>query len=309
MLHVAVAAIVNEHNEVLVSLRPDHVHQGGLWEFPGGKLEAGESVQDALRREIHEELGIEILRQRPLIQVPHRYPEHDVLLDVWKIEAFNGEPHGREGQPVEWRAIEQLRGSDFPVANRPIIRALQLPEKYLITPEPADDFIAHLQACLDNGIRLVQLRARKLDEQSYPGLAQQAADCCHAAGAKLLLNADPGLVAQVNADGVHLDSRRLQHTEQRPLPEHLLVAASCHTRQELDRAQQIGADFALLSPVLPTASHPDASPLGWDAFAACVAQVALPVYALGGMQPAHCDTAIAHGAQGIAAIRALWDDI
>ena len=309
MLHVAVAAIVNERNEVLVSLRPDHVHQGGLWECPGGKLEANETVQDALQREIHEELGVDIVRQRPLIRIPHHYPEQSVLLDVWLVEDFTGQPHGREGQPVEWRAIDQLRNTDFPVANRPIIRALQLPEKYLITPEPADDFIAHLQACLDNGIRLVQLRARKLDEQGYIDLARQAAACCHAVGAKLLINADPGLVAQVNADGVHLDSRRLQHTDQRPLPEHLLVAASCHTRQELDRAQQIGADFALLSPVLATASHPEASPLGWEAFADCVAQVALPVYALGGMQPAHCDTAIAHGAQGIAAIRALWDAV
>ena len=310
MLHVAVAAIVNQRDEVLVSLRPDHVHQGGLWEFPGGKLEAGESVQDALRREIHEELGIEIASQQPLIRIPHQYPERAVLLDVWKVEAFGGEPHGREGQRVEWRAIDQLHDTDFPVANRPIIRALQLPEKYLITPEPVDnDFIAHLQACLARGIRLVQLRARKLDEQRYMNLAQQAVACCHAAGAKLLLNADASLVEQLNADGVHLDSRRLQHASQRPLPDNLLVAASCHSRQELDKAQQIGADFALLSPVLATASHPDASPLGWEAFAESVAQVALPVYALGGMQPAHCETAIAHGAQGIAAIRALWDDV
>jgi len=308
-LHVAVAAIVNEQDEVLVSLRPDHVHQGGLWEFPGGKLEANETVQDALQREIHEELGIGIVRQRPLIQVPHHYPEQNVLLDVWKVESFTGQPHGREGQPVEWRAIEALRDADFPLANRPVIRALQLPEKYLITPEPADDFIAHLQVCLDNGIRLVQLRAKELDTQGYISLAQQAAARCHAVGAKLLLNADPGLVAQVNADGVHLDSRRLQQTDRRPLSEGLLVAASCHTREELDRAQQIGADFALLSPVLPTASHPGTPALGWEAFADCVAQVALPVYALGGMQPAHCAAAITNGAQGIAAIRALWDAV
>ncbi|MFQ5643566.1 MAG: Nudix family hydrolase [Thiogranum sp.] len=311
-LHVAVAAIVNERGQVLVSLRPEHVHQGGLWEFPGGKLEPGESVQDALQREIFEELGISIGRQRPLIRIPHRYPDQSVLLDVWKVDAFHGEPHGREGQPVKWVGVDALRDEHFPAANRPVIRALQLPAKYLITPEPtlpADEFITHLRACLEQGIRLVQLRAKNPDGDEYRELAGRAIGLCHAAGAKILLNSDAALVQELGADGLHLSSRHLQDTRARPLPQDYLLAASCHTLEELRGAQQTGADFAMLSPVLPTATHPDASPLGWSAFSHNVDQVALPVYALGGMQPSHCDTAIAHGAQGIAAIRALWDDI
>ncbi|GMQ87021.1 MAG: Nudix family hydrolase [Gammaproteobacteria bacterium] len=311
-LHVAVAAIVSSQGQVLISQRPGHVHQGGLWEFPGGKLESGESVQDALQREIHEELGISIVNQRPLIRIPYRYPDRSVLLDVWKIDAFHGEPHGKEGQPIEWVAIDSLCDEHFPAANRSIIRALQLPSKYLITPEPtppAEGFVEHLQACLDKGIRLVQLRAKKLDKDDYCVLARRVIGLCHEYGAKILLNTDAGLVQTLGADGVHLTSQRLQHTRERPLPQAYLVAASCHTLEELRVAQQAGADFAMLSPVLPTASHPDASPLGWPAFSQSVDLITIPVYALGGMAPAHCDTALAHGAQGIAAIRALWDDV
>jgi 8-oxo-dGTP diphosphatase len=311
-LHVAVAAILNSRGQVLISLRPDHVHQGGLWEFPGGKLEPGESVQDALQREIHEELDITIVHQRPLIRIPYRYPDRSVLLDVWTVDVYEGEPHGKEGQPVKWVAIEDLCDARFPAANQPIVRALQLPSKYLITPEPtlrADDFVEHLQACLDTGIRLVQLRAKNMGRDDYCVLARRAIVLCHEYGAKILLNTDTDLVQSLGADGVHLTSQCMQCTQERPLPQGYLVAASCHSLDEMRTAQQAGADFAMLSPVLPTATHPDASPLGWPAFSQSVNQVALPVYALGGMKASHFDTAIAHGAQGIAAIRALWDDV
>ncbi len=311
-LHVAVAAIVNDRGQVLVSLRPDHVHQGGLWEFPGGKLERGESVEEALQREIFEELGISIRQQQPLIRIAHRYPDRSVLLDVRRVTSFDGEPHGKEGQPVHWRAIDGLVDERFPAANRPIIRALQLPDRYLITPEPglpAEDFLARLQARVEKGIRLVQLRAKNLDEGEYRALAAEAIALCHRQGAQILLNADAGLVQALGADGLHLTSAQAKQARARPLPPGYLVAASCHTRAELRAAQEMGADFAMLSPVLPTASHPDATPLGWDAFSRYVDAAALPVYALGGMQPVHCATAIAHGAQGIAAIRALWDDV
>ncbi len=310
-LHVAVAAIVDDAQRVLLARRPDHVHQGGLWEFPGGKCEPGESVQAALAREIYEELGIRIGARRPLIRVPHRYPDRSVLLDVWLINTFEGQPHGRESQTVEWVAIDELDDRAFPAANLPIIRALQLPSAYLITPEPGDDhetFLAQLQRRLDEGIRLVQLRAKGLDDVSYRSLAEQVIETCRQSGARVLLNAEASLAMQLGADGIQLSSQRLQQTSERILPGNLLLGASCHTPEELSHAQSIGADFALLSPVKPTASHPDAPALGWEAFAQQVVLCAMPVYALGGMTPADLDDAIAQGAQGIAAIRALWEN-
>jgi len=310
ILHVAVAAIVDDAQRVLLARRPDHAHQGGLWEFPGGKVEAGESVEAALDREIHEELGIRVGARRPLIRVPHRYADRSVLLDVWRVNTFEGEPHGREGQPVEWVPVDALDERAFPAANLPIIRALQLPAFYLITPEPGEDtgtFLAHLQRRLDDGIRLVQLRAKGLDAEAYRSLAARVIDMCRRSGARVLLNAEADLAVQLGADGIQLSSQRLQQAEARGLPDGLLLGASCHTPEELARAHTIGADFALLSPVKPTASHPDAPALGWKTFGQYVEACAMPVYALGGMTPADLDDAVAHGAQGVAAIRALWE--
>ncbi len=309
-LHVAVAVLFNARGEVLLSRRPGHLHQGGLWEFPGGKVEPGESVPEALRREIREELGVTVGAATPLIRVPHRYPDRAVLLDVWRVRDFEGEPRGCEGQPVEWVAVDALRARDFPAANLAIVRALELPPYYLITPEPhparLDTFLRGLEASLEAGIRLVQLRARELDAALLPGLAAEARALCHRFGARLLLNAAPGLAERVGADGVHLRAAYLARRLQRPLDASRLVGVSCHTLGELQAAARLGADFAMLSPVRATASHPGAQPLGWARFAERVDAAALPVYALGGLHRQDLVQAVAHGAQGVAAIRGLW---
>jgi 8-oxo-dGTP diphosphatase len=307
--HVAVAAIVNGRRRVLVSLRPRHVHQGGLWEFPGGKLEAGESVTEALDREIQEELGVRPVRKRPLIRIPHQYPDRSVLLDVWKVDAFAGEPQGREGQALEWVDIDGLAPERFPAANAPIIRALQLPDRYLITPEPhrgGAAFLRQLRASLEEGVALVQLRVKSLEANEYMTLAHQVVDLCHARGAKVLLNGAPERALAAEADGVHLDGSRLAGMDRRPLPSGLWVAASCHSPEDLARAQRLGVDFAVLSPVQATASHPEAAGLGWQKFAEWVDHCIIPVYALGGMDVSDIDIAARHGGQGVAAIRALW---
>ena len=130
---MAAAAIVNDNNEVLISQRAIDVHQGGLWEFPGGKLELGESAQQALLRELEEELNIRATSCRPLIKVTHQYPDKMVLLDVWKVEDYTGQAVGREGQAIKWQSIDQLHPTEFPAADIPVIQSLNLPEHYLIT--------------------------------------------------------------------------------------------------------------------------------------------------------------------------------
>jgi 8-oxo-dGTP diphosphatase len=308
-IHVAAAAVFNARGEVLITRRPGHVHQGGLWEFPGGKLEPDEGVREALKRELQEELGIVVEAARPLIRVHHDYPDKSVLLDVWRVERILGQPHGREGQPLEWVDPEALPERSFPAANLPIITATRLPPVYLITPEPGPDtdhLLEGLARSLQCGVRLVQLRAKTLCARDYVKLAQDALALCRRHGARLLLNADPSLVESVGADGVHLSSAHLMSLGGRPLPAHLWVAASCHNADELAQAQRVGVDFALLSPVLATESHPHATPLGWEGLRRLTDPAAIPVYALGGMTLDHLSTAFDHGAQGIAAIRALW---
>ena len=110
VVHVAAAALVDDDGRVLLARRADEAHQGGLWEFPGGKLERDESIDDGLRRELHEELGIDIVSHRPLIRVRHDYDDRSVLLDVHRVDAGRGEPHGREGQPLAWVAVDELGG-------------------------------------------------------------------------------------------------------------------------------------------------------------------------------------------------------
>lgn len=307
IIHVA-AAVIERGGQILIAKRPDHLHQGGLWEFPGGKVELDEAVTDALVRELYEELNIEATHYQPLIRVHHNYGDRRVLLDVWQVTAFEGEAHGREGQELCWVNPGQLPQFQFPAANTPIVTAARLPEEYLITPEPAEtaDFLHGVELALERGIRLVQLRAKSLSFVEYLPLARQVLERCQAHGASLLLNADPQLLEQVPADGIHLDSRRLMALTQRPVSTDKWLAASCHNQEQLQHAQRIGVDFVVVSPVLPTQSHPEAEPLGWDGLQLLTEQAAVPVYALGGMDPEHTERARRYGAQGIAAIRGLW---
>jgi len=309
LLHVAVAVIEDDHGRVLLSQRPEHVHQGGLWEFPGGKLEPGEQLGQALRREIWEELDLKVHSHRPLIQVIHHYPDKSVLLDVHRVTGYCGEALGREGQPLAWVPPDSLKRYPMPAADRPIVSAIRLPSSYLITgpnPNQLSLFLHRLEGALKRGLRLVQLRATELVEDDFQGLATAVLRLCRQYEAELILNAPLEWVVATGADGIHLNSRRLMSLDCRPLPADKWVAASCHNESELAQARRLNVDFALLSPVQATASHPDAQPLGWHRFQALIAEAPFPVYALGGMTPDLVETAWAHGGQGIAAIRGLW---
>ena len=315
---MVVGAIFNSANQILLAFRPPTVPQGGLWEFPGGKIEIGESPQHALARELQEEVGISVISARPLIRIRHHYHEDPsrstdlgkiVLLDVWRVDTFAGEPFGREGQPVEWVAVKDLAQRNYPAANWPIVTAVRLPSRYLITPEPSfniQEFLYRLERSLRSGIRLVQLRAKTLGETAYAELAQQVLPVCHAHHAQLILNAAPELVEDIGAHGVHLDSIRLMALNKRPLPTSQWVGASCHNAKELAHANHLGVDFAVVSPVLETASHPGAQLLGWTGLRELTALAVMPVYALGGMTQRHVTQAYEHGAQGIAGISSLW---
>lgn len=309
LIHVAAGAIEDRAGRILIAQRPAGVHQGGLWEFPGGKLAPLETPAQALARELHEELGIRVIASRPLIQVQHDYGDRRVLLDVRRVSVYAGEPRGLEGQPLDWVRPEAMDPAGFPAADRPIIMSLRLPDSYLITgadPTDTDGFLARLDQALAGGITLAQLRAHALDDARYRRLASAAAALCRERGARLILSRHPALVREVGSAGLHLQAHALRGLRERPLPADRLVGASCHDAGELARAAALGLDYALLSPVRPTRSHPDGRPLGWQRFTELVAPAALPVYALGGLGPADLADAFAHGAQGIAAIRGLW---
>jgi 8-oxo-dGTP diphosphatase len=308
---VAAAVIRGTDGRVLIARRPEHKHQGGLWEFPGGKVEAGEAVEVALARELHEELGIEMLASRPLIQVRHDYPDLAVLLDVHEVGAFTGEPHGREGQPLAWVAPRELPDYEFPEANRPIVAAARLPAHYLITPddlEPAE-LLRGVRRALADGIRLLQLRAPNMYSPEYRDLATDIQGLC-AGKAQLMLKGPLEWLGDFPAAGWHLTAAQLRKyaANGRPFPRERWLAASCHDAEELALAAQMGVDFVTLSPVQATQTHPEAAPLGWDSAAELIRGFNQPVYLLGGVGPGEQARAWQAGAQGVAGIRAFWPD-
>ncbi len=311
VIHVAVGIVRDEVGRILISKRADHLHQGGKWEFPGGKVEAGETVFQALQRELQEELGVQVEAAQPLIQIPHEYKTRTVLLDVWEVQSWQGEATGREGQEIHWIALDEINLAQFPAADAPILTALQLPDRYLITGDADNEaqFLKKLKRALKQGIRLVQLRAKSLDLHHYAQLAVVTKAMAAHYGAKVMINGAPEWVNCLGVDGVHLTAQRLFELSERPLAAHKWVSASCHSVQELEQAQKVGIDFAVLSPVQPTKTHPDAAALGWEKFAEWIAKVPFPVYALGGVGTADIMQAKMCGAQGTAAIRAFWGDV
>ncbi|MEZ5673655.1 MAG: Nudix family hydrolase, partial [Thiotrichaceae bacterium] len=262
-IHVVAGVIYDSQQQILLALRPSHQHQGGLWEFPGGKVESGETVAQALRRELFEELDIYVDNARPLMRIQHRYPDKDILLDVWQVIAWHGAARGKEGQMLAWCDAAMLQSKTFPTANYPILKAIQLPVFYLITPEPdkPDDkhFFRHLEQRLDSGtIQLVQLRATRFSDKELCQCAERTMKLCENHAARLLVNATPKIALSVGTHGLHLNNERLLNISQRPLPKNILVAASCHTASDIARADKIDSDFIVLSPLRPTPSHPGA---------------------------------------------------
>ncbi len=304
-IHVVAGVVQDAAGRILLTRRSAGRDLAGLWEFPGGKSELGETPEQALRRELQEELGIEIAGATPLISVPQAYPHKRIVLDVYRVTAYQGQPHGRERQALAWTPPHKLPDYAMPPADRPVVAALLSPACYAISPAPAADddaVLAWAEQALAQGLRRLQLRAPALEPERRERLAHQLHTLCRSAAAELLINSDRALAQRLGL-GLHLRSEQLRRLRRRPWTEGAPIAASCHNLQDLRQAEALGLDFAVLGPVAATASHPEARPLGWDGFAALRERVALPIYALGGLNHADLEQARRCGAQGIAGIR------
>ena len=325
-IHVVAGVLFDAAGRVLVAQRPSGAHLEGLWEFPGGKLKPGELRETGLVRELAEELGVRVLAACPFMWVEHRYPDRHIVLDVWSVKSYSGEPHGREGQSVAWRDVRSLDSADFPPADAPVLAALRLPRRYLVTPEPGRDWNAFLDRLADRvsrGFDLIQLRAKSLGEPVLVELGRRAAEICRGGGAKLLMNTEPEIARRCGADGVHLTSRRLADMvreryavdgDTSAAPETssdgppFLTGASCHDAGDLERARTAGCDFAVLGPVRATPTHPGAPVLQWSGFTRLARGAGMPVFAIGGLGDDDLAAALRSGGQGVAAIRAFWGE-
>lgn len=312
-IHVVAGVIRDAHGHILLASRTAGRDLAGLWEFPGGKVEPGESPDDALVRELREELGIEACVGEALICVPQQYPDKLLVLDVRAV-TFRGVPKGLDGQALAWTPLHALAGYPMPPADRPVVAALTQPDRYLITPTPTrDDDDAWLRAlgrALASGVQRVQLRAPGLDAARWAALAARAVALCRDARVEVLLNGDIALALQLGI-GVHLRSVQLRDAGSMDGLAAIrsaghAIAASCHDADDLRHAEAAGCDFAVLGPLFETATHPGQPGIGWAAFAAMREHASLPIYAIGGLSPVDIAEARRHGAQGVAAIRGLW---
>ena len=311
--HVVVGIIKNTANEVVVTKRKSDAHLGGLLEFPGGKLEANETPKEALQRELKEELDIHVHQCLPLVQVPYTYPEKSILLDVYTIVGYSGSILAKEGQKLTWRGVATLNYEDFPAANYAIIRAIQLPNLISVTPrlnKVTELFLQHFEKVIKKDtISIIQLRCHELSNSKYIELAEHCAQLCKQYRTKLILNREVGCLEEINAAGLHLTSKRLAATSERPSGRSYLIGASCHNLDDLLHASQINLDYAFLGPVLEKNTNVSKQSLGWNKFHELVKSSRIPVYAIGGLVAADVNIAIRYGGQGVAAIRDLWSSI
>jgi len=307
IIEVAAAVMLRNDGSFLLAQRPDGKTYQGYWEFPGGKIEADETAYQALVRELHEELGITVTTAYPWLMRMYVYPHATVRLRFFRVLAWQGEVHGRENQRFSWQHWSDISVAPLLPANVSVMRALELPEIYAITnadESGCEAFMDKLEHALQNGLRLLQVREKNLSGNALEKFARQVVATAHRYAAKVLVSGDDGLARRVGADGVNYTSAQLLACQTRPTFE--WCAASCHSVAELQRAGELGFDFALLSPVLSTQSHPGAPHLGWEKFSDMLSDTTLPVYALGGLTPVELSVAQQHGAHGIALLRQAW---
>ncbi len=321
--------IIEQEKKILVAERPPGKTLAGYWEFPSSKCNTNESIEQALRRKLYEEVGVIIRQARPLITISRPDAHAPYRLHIWKITHYSCTPYSREHQAIKWicrsklvQLVDTLNKpksentldlpfqvtdpSSFSATHKTIIRALQLPDIYYITTHHTNwtSLCKQLTKRLEQGIRLIQLRLN-LPPDRYLLLAKQAQSLCYTYRAKLLIKGDPLWVDRFDFDGLHLTTKQLMRLTIRPITSQKYLAASCHNPSQLKRTDLIDVDFSVLSPIKPTHSHPHALPIGWAYFQNCVHDCHRPVYALGGLSSQDRLTAWQHGAQGIAGISLL----
>ena len=316
----AVGVIQRKNGLVLLAERPVGKPWAGYWEFPGGKIELDETPEQALKRELQEELGIMATLLYPWLTRTYDYEaKYDALgnveseaktvkLHFFIVTEWKGEPFGLEKQTISWQNPEKVDVAPMLPANAPILSALNLPPVYALTnlSELGEDvFFERLKQALEDGLMMIQVREKQLSREDLLLFTERVVEVSKPYGAKVFVNADVNISLLLEMAGVHFSSSDLMQLQAKP--EGMLCGASCHNSQELVYAQLLGFDYVMLSPVQKTLSHIDTKPLGWDGFSGLIVDYTLPVYALGGMRAEDLHQARLHGAHGIAMLRDVWD--
>jgi len=290
---------------VLIAQRPQGKIAAGAWEFPGGKIEPGESPGEALARELDEELGIRVRKARPLICVHHDYSDRSVTLHTWLVERWDGEPQSRERQALGWIEPTALDERHYLPTVHAIVPALRLPDQYVFTPPEPDAISTAQLADLPRGC-LLRLRWPALNDVDYAARARDWVTAAQSAGMRVLLDRSAALVEALGADGLHWSETRCREVSERPIGPGKLFLGSAHDERALAHLRALAADGGVLGMVSASGTHPDQPGLGWPGFEALAMRAGLPVFAIGGIGPDALEAAWTAGAQGVAGISAWW---
>lgn len=307
VVNVAVAVVQREDGRVLLAERPRGKVSAGYWEFPGGKFEFGERAEQALARELHEELGVELDAAYPWVTYEHAYADKIVRLHFYRVVAWRGTPHGREGQRVSWENPAAVNVSPLLPANDKVLQALNLPSVYAVTQVGkygVAEFLPRLQAALERGVRLIQIRERAMAPDQLAQFARRVILLARRYHAAVFINGDSSLAQRVGADGVHFSSAQLMRLSCPPAMR--LWAATCHDHKALAHAAKLGANFVVLSQSSPISTRPEVDNPSWASFRKLIRDYPLPVYADSDVPHNDIETAMRHGAHGIVLTNGIW---
>jgi 8-oxo-dGTP diphosphatase len=303
VVDVAVGVLRAPDGRVLLAERRPGRDAAGFWEIPGGQIEPGESPAQAAARELLEEVGVHALELAPWRIYEHDFPTKRVRLHWFHVRRWSGEAKGREGQRVAW--VDPARPTVGPLlpSNELAFATLALPNLVGVArvnhaPGAPEELLASIPSLAVGGLRLLIVRALELAPGQRVQLTRRLSQLRRGTGLRVLLSGTALEARQAGACGLHSSAAALAGLMERPPTR--LWAVSVHNARDLERANALGADFALLSPVLPTAAHPGDQALGWDGLKAMAATSGLPVYAQGGLGPGDIETARAAGALGVA---------
>lgn len=303
VVDVAVGVLRAPDGRVLLTERKAGKDAAGFWELPGGQVEPGESPAQAAVRELLEEVGVRADELAPWRVYEHDFPAKRVRLHWFNVRRWSGEPKGREGQRLAWVDPAWPTVGPLLPSNELAMATLALPELVGVarvnhTPGAPEELLAKIPSLAVDGLRLLIVRALDLAPGQRVQLTRRLRQLRQGTGLRLLLSGTALEARQAGACGLHSSAAALAGLVERPPTR--LWAVSAHNPRDLERARALGADFALVSPVLPTAAHPGDQALGWDGLRALVAASPLPVYAQGGLAPGDIGAARSAGALGVA---------
>jgi 8-oxo-dGTP diphosphatase len=301
VVDVAVCVVQTPDGRVLLAERTRRQVAAGFWEMPGGKIEPGEAPAQAAARELLEETGLTALGVMPWLSYEHQFPSKRLRLHFFRTRGWQGSPHGREGQRLAWVDPRVPHVGPILPSNDRALFALGLPRTYRVADfgprNSPDGFLAGVRHALSSGETLIRVRITAVSPGQTAALLARVAALATAFPAASVLVSSTMDARRAGLAGVHATTSALRQLTARPPA--LRWAATCHNDSDVARAVSLGADFVVLSPILPDAERPRQAPIGWDGLRRTAAASPVGIYAHGGLTQADAQAAQQAGAAGL----------